>query len=91
MFGRPPQRPAAAQPTGKNVAHRYEIETSTDGKTFTTILDKTSNEGTRYTEFEELPPTRCRFVRLTLTDWPRAGNLPLGVMDFAVSGKPAPR
>ena len=43
---------------------------SSDGKTFTTLLDKTQNAVTRYVEFDELPPTTCRFVRLTLTDWP---------------------
>ena len=70
------------------VAHQYTIEASVDGKSFTTILDKTANKITRYTEFDELPPTRCRFVRLTITGWPRAGSTPLGIMEFTVFGKP---
>ena len=79
----------AAQPANKTVAHRYKIETSTDGSIFTAILDKTGNNVTKYTEFEELPPTVCRFVRLTMTDWPRTGNAPLGIMEFTVFGKSA--
>lgn len=70
-----------------NVAFRYKIETSMDGKQYTTVLDKTRNAETRYTEFDEIPPTRCRFVRLTITDWPRHTGVPLGVMEFTVFGK----
>jgi hypothetical protein len=43
---------------------------------------------TRYTEFEEIPPTACRFVRFTLTAWPRLANANLGIMEFTVFGKP---
>jgi xylan 1,4-beta-xylosidase len=83
-FGRGSSVPATTGPA----AHQYRIETSSDGKTFTTILDKTKNTVTKYTEFEELPPTRCRFVRLTMTGWPRTGDSPFGVMEFTVFGKP---
>ena len=55
-----------------------------DGKQYTPILDKTDNHVTRYTEFDEIPPVRCRYVRLTLTDWPRTVNAPLGVVEFTV-------
>lgn len=68
-------------------AQQYKIETSTDCKSFTTIPDETKNDVTKYTEFEELPPTRCRFVRLTMTGWPHSGNSPLGIMEFTVFGK----
>jgi len=71
---------------GSSVAHRYRIEVSEDGQTYRTILDRTGNDVTRYTEFEELPPTRTRFVRLTITDAPRV--VPLGVMEFTVFGRP---
>jgi hypothetical protein len=87
-FGRGGQSGAAAQPASATIAHQYKIEASSDGKTFTTILDKTRNNVTRYTEFDELPPTACRFVRLTITDWPRRPNAPLGIMEFTVFGKP---
>ena len=70
----------------RSVAHRYRIEVSEDGQTFSTILDRTGNNATRYIEFEELPPTRTRFVRLTITDSPRV--VPLGVMEFTVFGRP---
>jgi xylan 1,4-beta-xylosidase len=79
-------QPASQRPTG-SVAFRYKIEASRDGQTFTTILDKTGNSVTRYTEFDELPPTQCRYVRLTITDWPHIGNSPLGITEFTVFGK----
>jgi hypothetical protein len=80
-------RPAVpAQVTG-SPAFRYRIETSKDGQTFETILDKTNNGVARYTEFDELRPTICRFVRLTITDWPHMVNVPLGVLEFTVFGK----
>ena len=68
-------------------AHRYRIEASSDGKAFTPLLDKTQSTVTKYVEFDELPPTACRFVRLTLTDWPRTAATPLGVLEFTVFGK----
>jgi hypothetical protein len=60
---------------------------SVDGKEFSTVVDKTDNGITRYTEFDEIPPTRCRYVRLTVTGWPPRAN-PLGVVEFTVFGKP---
>jgi hypothetical protein len=84
-----PGRGAAAPAMSGPKSHQYKIETSTDGKSFTTVLDKTNNTVTRYTEFEELPPTRCRFVRLTMTGWPHSGNSSLGIMELTVFGKPA--
>jgi hypothetical protein len=68
-------------------AFRYKIEGSLDGTEFTTLLDKTSNNVIRYTEFDEIAPTRCRFVRLTITDWPRSAQQPLGISEFTVFGK----
>jgi hypothetical protein len=84
-FGRPGATPPAR--TAGAVAHRYKIEASTDGKTFTTLVDKTLNTVTRYVEFDELPPTASRFIRLTLTDWPRSADTPLGILEFTVFGK----
>jgi len=85
-FGAPGGRGAAAQkPTG-STAFRYKIEASRDSRTFTTILDKTGSGVTKYTEFDELPPTQCRYVRLTVTDWPHIVNSPLGIMEFTVFG-----
>jgi hypothetical protein len=59
-------------PAQVGLGARYEIQGSSDGKQFTPLVDKTNNTVTRYTEFDELPPTRCRFIRLILTDWPRS-------------------
>ena len=60
---------------------------STDGDTYTTVLDQSANTVARSTIFEELPPTRCRFVRLTMTNWPRV--TPLRIIEFTVFGKAA--
>ncbi len=84
-FGR---QSATSRPANTTIAHQYKIEASTDGTTYTTVLDKTDNNVTKYIEFEEIPPTACRFVRLIITDWPRISNLNLGIMEFTVFGKP---
>ena len=68
-------------------AYQYKLEVSTDGNTYTTVLDQSANAVVRNTIFEEIPPTKCRFVRLTMINWPRA--TPLGVIEFTVFGKPA--
>ena len=44
-----------------------------------------------YVEFDELPPTACRFVRLTLTDWPRNAGTPLGSSSSPSSARPSRR
>jgi hypothetical protein len=67
--------------------YKYKIEVSMDGKTFVTALDQTNNSISRNTIFEEIHPVKCRFVKLTITDWPRTN--PLGVIEFTVFGKPA--
>jgi xylan 1,4-beta-xylosidase len=79
--------PPATPIPGHSTAFRYKIEVSTDGTTYSPVVDKTSNNVTRYTEFDEIPPVRCRYVRLTMADWPRTTNLPLGIVEFAVFGK----
>lgn len=74
----------AALPTAN--PFQYKIDVSTDGSTFTTVLDQSTNAIARNTIFEEIPPTKCRFVRLTMLNWPRA--TPLGIIEFTVFGKP---
>jgi xylan 1,4-beta-xylosidase len=71
------------------VAFQYRVEASSDGEAYKTILDKTGNTVTKYVEFDELPSTTCRFIRLTITGWPRSGNRPLGIVEFTVFGKAA--
>lgn len=80
-------RSATPEPVSRSAAFRYKIEASRDGKSFETILDKTGNDVTRYTEFDELRPTVCRYVRLTITDWPHRADVPLGILEFTVFGK----
>jgi xylan 1,4-beta-xylosidase len=82
------QATATPQP-GAVTAYQYKIEASTDGMTFTTILDKTRSTTTKYVEFDELPPTICRFIRLIVTGWPHRENAPLGILEFTAFGKAA--
>ena len=67
--------------------YKYKIEVSMDGKTYATALDQTNNTVSINTIFEEIPPVKCRFVRLTMTNWPK--TTPLGILEFTVFGKPA--
>jgi hypothetical protein len=96
-FGR---RPAAASATAStSVAtstapqqplpdiYQYKIDVSMDGKTYTTALDQSKNTISRNTIFDEIPPVKCRFVRLTMINWPK--STPLGIIEVTVFGKPA--
>ncbi|MEJ2494807.1 MAG: discoidin domain-containing protein [Ignavibacteriaceae bacterium] len=67
--------------------YQYKIETSLDGETYETALDQTKNNISRNTIFEEIPPVKCRFVRLTITNYPKF--TPLGIIEFTVFGKSA--
>jgi len=51
------------------------------------VFDQSANAIVRNTIFEEIPPTKCRFVRLTMVNWPR--TTPFGIIEFTVFGKPA--
>jgi hypothetical protein len=87
--GRRGARPAAgaAPVTPAPEIFKYKIEVSMDGNTFTPALDQSKNSIAKNTIFEEIPPVKCRFVRLTLTGWPK--TTPLGILEFTVFGKPA--
>lgn len=78
--------PASAA-SSQSPAFGYKIEVSSDGTAFTTALDQSQNAIVRNTIFEEVPPATCRFVRLSITRWPRSA--PLGVIEFTVFGKPS--
>jgi xylan 1,4-beta-xylosidase len=85
-------RPSAAITTSNqqqsvSEVYQYMIEVSMDGKTYTTALNQTKNTISRNTIFEEVSPIKCRFVRLTMTSWPK--TTPLGIIEFTVFGKPA--
>lgn len=82
-----PATPAAAPPQTSNYTYQYIIDVSMDGKTFVPALDQTKNTLSRNTIFEEITPVKCRFVRLTITNWPR--TTPLGILEFTVFGKAA--
>ena len=66
--------------------YRYKLEVSQYGNEFRTVVDKTGNTLPKDTVYDEFAPVNCRFVRLTVTDWPK--NSPLGVIDFTVFGYP---
>lgn len=78
---------AGAASLPATASYQYKLEVSTDGNTYTTVLDEGKNAIVRNTIFEEIPPTKCRFVRLTMLNWPR--TTPLGIIEFTVFGKPA--
>jgi hypothetical protein len=88
-FGGRGGAPAAAMTNAPSApatrAFQYKIEVSTDGNTFSTVLDQTGNQVPRNTIFEEITPTQCRLVRLTMVNWPR--TTPLGIIEFTVFGK----
>ncbi|MGA9056037.1 MAG: family 43 glycosylhydrolase [Terriglobia bacterium] len=65
---------------------QYKIEVSSDGRTFTTVVDKTKNAADNVIEFDEIAPIQCRYVKLTITGWPK--GLPVEVSEFTVFGKP---
>jgi hypothetical protein len=78
----------ATQPAPPSTdAYQYKIDVSTGDAGYTTVLDQSTNTIVRNTIFEEIPPTQCRFVRLTMINWPRA--TPLGIIEFTVFGRPA--
>ena len=80
-------RQAAAGSAPPTYIYQYKIGTSMDGKIYNTVLDQTKNTVSRSTIFEEIPPEKCRFVRLTMMSWPK--TTPLGIIEFTVFGKPA--
>ena len=82
--GRMAMGPGAAAPALP--LYKYKLEVSQDGETYTTVVDKTNNTVNKDTIFEEFTPVNCRFVRFTVTDWPKNG--PMGIIDFTVFGYP---
>lgn len=85
LFGSGQGRPFFGS-RGSLPVYKYKLEVSQDGETFVTVLDRTDNKTARDTVYEEFAPVNCRFVRLTVTDWPHES--PLGVIDFTVFGYP---
>jgi len=65
---------------------KYKIEVSSDGQTFTTVVDKSNNNKDNAVEFDEIGPVRSRYVKLIITGWPK--DLPGGVIEFTVFGRP---
>lgn len=65
--------------------YKYKLEVSMDGEAFTTVVDCTGNDISKNTIFEEFDPVECRFVKLTVTEWPASS--PLGIIDFTVFGR----
>ena len=85
--GRRNIRPAAGMitPPPTSYVYQYKVEISMDGETYTTALDQSKNSVSRNTVFEEIPPIKCRFARLVITDWPK--DSPLGIIEFTLFGK----
>ena len=87
-------RPAAGAAAGAGrpattslPVYKYKLEASQDGENFFTVLDKTGNTVPKENIYEDFQPANCRYVRFTVTDWPKGGG-PLGIIDFTVFGYP---
>jgi len=65
--------------------YQYKIEGSSDGKAWTTILDKTRNEEDMNIQFDEIPPVKASYVRLVVNRNP--ARPPVAVLEFTVFGK----
>jgi hypothetical protein len=65
--------------------YKYTVEVSMDGENFTKVLDTSGNTVPRNVLFDEIAPVECRYVRLTMLDWPKGS--PLSILDFSVFGK----
>ena len=68
-------------PAGSST-YKYKIEVSMDGENYRTALDQSGNAMSRNVLFDEIPPVECRYVRLTMLDWPKGS--PLSILDFSV-------
>ena len=82
-----PRRARGAAGAASLPVFKYKLEASQDGENFFTVLDKTGNTVPKDTVFDEFTPVNCRFIRFTVTDWPKEGG-PLGIIDFTVFGYP---
>jgi xylan 1,4-beta-xylosidase len=67
-------------------SYQYRLEVSIDGKEYRTVVDKSRNSDEANVEFDEIPPVNARWLRMTLTNTPK--NLPLGILELTVFGKP---
>jgi hypothetical protein len=65
--------------------YKYRIETSLDDKIYKTVVDKTSNAVANNVEFDDFPPVRCRYVRLTIVGKPKGG--PMALLEFTAFGR----
>ena len=50
-------------------------------------MDKTKNDIFNTVEFDEIEPIKCRYVKLTVSEWPK--EIPMGIIEFTVFGKAA--
>ncbi|NLD21929.1 MAG: family 43 glycosylhydrolase [Bacteroidales bacterium] len=70
---------------GQPPVYKYKLEVSLDGKTWSTALDMSKNNVARNTTFDAFAPVECRYVRLTMIDWPKSAAF--GILDMSVFGK----
>ena len=66
--------------------YKYKLDVSIDGQTWTNVVDQSANKVPRNTVFDDIVPTECRYVRLTMLDWPKSS--PLSILDMTVFGRP---
>ena len=72
-------------PAGGQPVYKYKLEGSMDGQNFFMFVDKTNNTRIADSDFVDIDPRQCRYVRLTVTGWPEGINL--GVIEATVFGR----
>lgn len=72
-------------PAGGLPVYKYKLEGSMDGENFYMLLDRTDNNKYQDVIYDDITPTECRYVKLTITDWPEGINL--GILDATVFGR----
>lgn len=84
---RPVQRPMGSMfaPAGGLPVYKYKLEGSMDGVNYFMLLDRTQNVKIQDVVYDDIEPTECRYVKLTITGWPE--GIDLGILDATVFGK----
>ena len=72
-------------------AYRYRVQTSTDNKTWTTVVDRTTNTATGVRLDDFATTVSARYVRLTVTGVYGVSTDWVSIQEFAVYDRFAPR
>ncbi len=68
--------------------YQYRIDVSSDGGSWTSLLDRTDNAVDRHIAYDILPAASAARARLTITGWP--AGMRVGVWEFTLFAQVAP-